>query len=376
MKQRIFIYQIITVIAFLTILVLPVFQSITKIFSTQELEGENRAIAQMPKIDMIRLDDFPSQFTSYYNDNFPFRALFFKFDYRIFFKKSPIEQVIIGKNKWLFSGTNEDKMYQGLKPFSEEQIEFAIQNLKARKNKYEEMGIKFYLVIAPTTYEVYPEHLPLYFIRTKKTLTDKFCEHLKNTDIPFIYLKEELLKNKTAGQLYCRLDNHWNELGSYFAYKATVDFIKKDFPQIPVYALADFEMTPQYNKSGNLVNMLNDNFKSIFDEDVSYQVKLKDSIKSWREVEKVGYPCVEGFPYPWVYEVTGETSCKELPNIVIIRDSYFSSLVPFFYNSFSRSVAIFDSWNYKENMDIVLNENPKIVLLFIYEPHISSLFLE
>jgi hypothetical protein len=46
---------------------------------------------------------------------------------------------------------------------------------------------------------------------------------------------------------------------------------------------------------------------------------------------------------------------------------------PFFFNSFSRSVAIFDAWRYKENMDIVSQENAKIVLLIIYEPHIRNL---
>ena len=122
--------------------------------------------------------------------------------------------------------------------------------------------------------------------------------------------------------------------------------------------------------------MLNNNFKAVFDEDVYYKVQLKDSSKSWYEVEKIGYPCVKDFPYPWVYEVDGETSFKDLPNIVIIRDSYFSTMVPFFFNSFSRSVAIFDAWKYQENMDIVSQENPKIVLLILTEANISGLFKE
>jgi len=376
MKKSVHIYQFVTVIIFLTLIILPVLQDTTQIFTLQKLEGENRSIAKMPTVNLNQLDVFPAQFTSFYNDNFPFRAFFFKFDYRILFKKSPVQQVIIGKNKWLFSGTKEAKLYQGETLFSEEDVTLIVNNLERRMKKYGELGIEFYFVIAPTTFEIYPEHLPSYFLRANETLTDKVCKQLQNTDIKFVYLKEELINNKTEGQLYCKLDNHWNELGSYFACKAILELIKEDFPEIPLYASTDFEWLPEYKKTGNLVNMLNDNFKAIFDEEVSFQVKLKDSCRSWYEVAKAGYPCIEGFPYPWIYEVTGETHDNELPNILIIRDSYFSFVIPFIYNSFSRSVSIFDSWNYKENMDIVLQEKPKIVLLVIYEPHIINLLNE
>ena len=376
MKKNIIIYQFITVIAFLVLILLPLFQDITNVFTLQKLEGENRAIAEKPKIDYRNLDTYPTQFSSFYNDNFPFRALFFKFDYRILFKKSPIEQVIIGRNKWLFSGTKEAQVYQKLNSFSEKEMSKIIQELIERKKKYDEMGIKFYIAVAPTTFEIYPEHLPRYFVRAVKTTTDRFCELLENTDIPFIYLKDELLKNKAVGQLYRSNDNHWNELGAYFAYRSIVDIMQKDFPQIPVYPLSDFELIPEPTHSGNLINMLSDNFQTLFDDDIKYEVLLKDSSKRWVEVEKAGYPCTEGFPYPWEFERDGEIPLKDLPNIVIFRDSYFNAVIPFFFNSFSRSVAIFDAWQYKENMDIVLQENPKLVLLVIYEPHISNLYYE
>ena len=373
MKKSIFIYQLSTIIIFLILIAMPLFQDITHVFTLQKLEGENREMTKMPSVNITKLDKFPSQFTSFYNDNFPFRTLFFQFDYRILLKKSPVKEVIIGQENWLFSGKNKDK-YQGIISFSDKEMQFAIRSLKERMKNYDEMGIKFYFAMVPTSYEIYPEYLPRYIFRAKKTAADKFREELQNADIPFLYLKDDLIKNKPAGQLYRKNDHHWNELGAYFAYKAIVDLIKKDFPQIPAYELTDFELTPVYTKTGNLVNMLNDNFKSLFDEDIKYEVKLNDSSKQWYEVKKAGYPCPKGFAYPWEYEQDGETPLKELPNIVIIRDSYFNAMIPFFFNSFSRSVAIFDAWKYQENMDIVLQEKPKIVLIVIYEPQISNLY--
>jgi hypothetical protein len=373
MKKSILIYQFLTVIIFLVIIVLPVFQEITHVFTLQKLEGENRATAKLPTFDLNRLDPFPSQFTAFYNDNFSFRALFFQFDYRIFFKKSPVKEVIIGRDSWLFLRTNSN-LYQGITSFSETKIQLAVQNLEARKDNYEKMGVKFYIVIVPTSYEIYSEYLPRYIRRAETTRCDKFCELIRNTDIPFIYLKEDLLKNKTAGRLYRKNDHHWSELGAYFAYKAIIDLMKKDFPQIPIYSLTDFELTPRYSKHGNLIDMLNDNFKSILDEEIYYQVNLTDSSKRYYEVKKVGYPCVEGFSYPDEYEQDAETPLKDLPNIVIIRDSYFNAMMPFFYNSFSRSVAIWDAWRYQDNMDIVSHEKAKIVLLILTEANIHNLF--
>jgi hypothetical protein len=373
MKKSILIYQFIIVIIFFTVIGLSLFQDITHVFTVQKLKGENKAAAKFPAFDLKRLDPFPAQFTAFYNENFPFRSLFFQFDYRILFKKSPIKEVIIGRDNWLFLSKNS-KVYQGLTPFSETEMQLSVHNLEQRMKEYEEMGIKFYCVITPTSYEIYPEYLPRYIMRTKKTKTDKLCELLQHTDIPFIYLKEELLKNKTAGLLYRKNDHHWNELGAYFAYKAVIDLIKKDFPQIPAYTLADFELTPKYTKNGDLLYMLNDYFKALFDEDYYYQVQVKDSSKNWHEVEKVGYPCdIAGFPEAW-YEFAAETPFKELPDIVIIRDSYFNAMMPYFLTSFSRSLAIFDGWQYKANMDIVSQENPKIVLLIVTEANIPNSF--
>jgi hypothetical protein len=372
MKKSAFIYQLITIIIFLVFIVLPLFQGITHVFTLQKLESENKAAAKFPALNLKRLDPFPPQFTTFYNENFPFREVFFQFDYRILFKKSPVKEVIIGKEKWLFSAKNGN-IYQGLTSFSDKKIQLAVQNLEERKKKYEARGTKFYFVIVPTSYEIYSEYLPNYIFRTKKTVTDKFREELQNTDISFIYLKEELLKNKPEGQLYRKNDHHWSELGGYFAYRTIIDLIKKDFPQIPLYTLTDFEMKPNHTKAGNLISMLNDSFKELFDEDIWYEVTLKDSSKIWHEVEKVGYPCIKNFPYPWEYERGGETPFKELPNIVIIRDSYFDGMKPFFFNSFSRSVAIFDNWKYRENMDVVTQEDAKIVLLILTEANIASL---
>jgi len=375
MKKIIFICQLVTIVLFLGLLGLPLFQDITHVFTLEELKGENRAMAKKPKIDVMRLDPFPSQFTAFYNDHFPFRAFFFEFDYRIFIKKSPLKQVIIGKNNWLFAGGKELNIYQGTTSCSKEKVKLVAQMLEERRKKYEDLGIKFYIAIAPSAYEIYPENLPLHILRVHKTLTDNFCEELQNTNIPFIYLKEELLKNKTAGQLYFRYDNHWNELGAYFGYNATVNLIKKDFPEIPVYALNDFKLTPEYDKTGNIINMLGDNYKAIFDEDVRYKVTLRDSSKDWYFVEKAGYPVPDKFPYPGNYEMVTETASKELPSILILRDSYFNAVRLFSSCSFSRSVIIFDDWKYREKMDIVLNEKPQIVLLFIYEAQIPDFIL-
>jgi hypothetical protein len=376
MKKSIYIPQLVTVILLLVVLGLPLFQDITHVFTLKTLEGENRAMAKMPVADINQLDTFPSQFTAFYNDHFPFRAFFFQFDYRILLKKSPIKQVVFGKDNWLFSAGKELAIYQGMINYSEYETERVAQNLESRRKKYEEMGIKFYVVIAPTAYEIYSEKLPSYILRAKKTLTDKFCQALQNTNIPFIYLKDELLKNKTAGQLFHLYDNHWNELGAYFAYNATVNLIKKDFPEIPVYSYSDFELTPEFKKDGSMINMLNDYYKGIFFFFFFYKVSLRDSAKQWFYVEKAGYPIPENFPYPSGFEIVGETPLKHLPRILTFRDSFYNAVRLFSFNSFSRSLVIWDDWKFRENMDIVLNEKPDIVLIFLCEIHIPNLFSE
>ena len=66
---------------------------------------ENRTLSAMPKLEISTYRVFPTQFEDYFNDHLPLKdQLVFAnsyLDYR-FFHSSSSDQVVVGKNGWLF----------------------------------------------------------------------------------------------------------------------------------------------------------------------------------------------------------------------------------------------------------------------------------
>ncbi len=110
-----------------------------------------------------------------------------------------------------------------------------------------------------------------------------------------------------------------------------------------------------------------DNFKDVF-----FEIKPKLGFKSF-EAPKFGYPPPPYFVYPWKYEEDREIKDSKKPRLLIISDSFGENLFPFLSEKFSRSVKIFDSWQYKLNLDIIRNEKPDVVLLLVLESNIRCI---
>ena len=92
-----------------------------------------------------------------------------------------------------------------------------------------------------------------------------------------------------------------------------------------------------------------------------------------KEAAKRNYPVPRGFAKASEYEMAFEQADTTLPRAVFIRDSYGELLMPYFKENFSRSVFIFDAWQYTFNKEIIEAEKPDIVVLEITEPFIFNL---
>lgn len=67
------------------------------------------------------------------------------------------------------------------------------------------------------------------------------------------------------------------------------------------------------------------------------------------------------------------TNQENLSKTLIVKDSYFNALIDFITPCFKESVILFDAWKYQRHLDIIEKEQPNLVILEIYEPHIRNL---
>lgn len=129
---------------------------------------------------------------------------------------------IFGSDNWLFFQNNADgtsyRDYVGDNAFSEKELASIKKNLEAQKQKAEEKGAKFILMIYPNKETIYCDKMPSYITRQSEvTRADKLVAYLQeNSDIDIIYPKKQFMEQKDICQLYYTTDTHCNMLGCFW----------------------------------------------------------------------------------------------------------------------------------------------------------------
>ncbi|HPS71921.1 MAG TPA: hypothetical protein PLM70_06680, partial [Bacteroidales bacterium] len=358
--------QYLLILLFLGLLLFPMLNR--KNFLLKDSENtENREPAPKPELTMKNLDPFPLQYEKFYNDHFSLRQTLMKSYYDLnllVYRKTPIpDQVVLGKNNWLFLGGNEVDVYTGKNRFTNEELNILKKELEYRQNYLAKQGIKFYFVIAPVKATVYGENMPENILKLHEESGGKqLLRYLKqNSTISCIDLYAIMNSCKKSGLLYFKNDNHWTKRGAFIGAMQIVKTIQHDFPTLNVLALDSMRINSTITTSGNLTAMLS---KTKLFVDTIIELTPKNGFYT-NEVSKVGYPVVKGFPYPWEFEMVRERKDTTMPKLLLISDSFGGNLFPYISEPFSRSVKIFDSWQYKLNEEIVIAEKPDVVVLIV-----------
>lgn len=131
-------------------------------------------------------------------------------------------QVLKGKNNWLFYKTEMDGHpiwdYMGINHFTEDELAAMAANLTQMRDYFEnERGIDFYITALPNKEIIYEENMPDTVARVNKvSRSEQVAEYMwANTDLVYIYPKQQLLDAKEKYQTYYSTDTHWNQLGAF-----------------------------------------------------------------------------------------------------------------------------------------------------------------
>lgn len=131
-------------------------------------------------------------------------------------------QVLKGKNDWLFYKTEMDGHpiwdYMGINHFTEEELATMAANLTQMRDYFEnERGIDFYITALPNKEVIYEENMPDTIARVNEvSRSEQVAEYMwENTDLVYIYPKQQLLDAKEKNQIYYSTDTHWNQIGAF-----------------------------------------------------------------------------------------------------------------------------------------------------------------
>ncbi len=342
-----------------------IFAPLIKMMASEKIyfsSAEKRRLSEPPeiKLEWESIQNFFPKFEAFFNDHFGYRETFIRAYNRIlhkYFGKSPVPDVVFGKDGWLFLTKNkiiED--YLGFEPLSSEELKAIGENLRNKQKWLASRGIQYLFVVAPGKQTVYPEYLPDYISsRRGRTQLDQVAEYLEaQPDLNFLDLRPALLAAKSQHRIYHLTDSHWNIRGAYAGYSKIMERIQQMFPQLNL-AVNDYrEIGTRSEKGGDLAVMIKKEesmreVTPVFEKDLHCSIMNKIDISAW---ETSG-----------ILEKAFKTECPTGQlKAIVFRDSFTILLVPFIADHFEKAFFLWKYYDHEILKELMTTFKPDIVI--------------
>lgn len=315
--------------------------------------AENRTMASLPKLQTAEglnwnyLEDAGAYFT----DHFAFRQEMVALNSKIrseIFGVSPVEDVIVGKNGWLYYAATLDD-YQHKNSVSERMLFNMAHNTALMQEYSERLGKTFLFTIAPNKNTLYDENMPdrLRFQEAEKSDARRLEPWLVRENVNYVNLFD--LFEKQEEVLYYARDSHWNEKGAVMVFDALLDAAGE-----PHETYEDLVPVQKTDYFGDLGLML---FPVGGKPENRFQYPGPDT---WDYAEG------ENVEDQFIRTINAEGE----GNLLMYRDSFGNSLLPYMAQTFGQ--AVFSRQVPYPMSDLVTYE-PDIVIVEKVERHLPTL---
>lgn len=358
---------IMTVLFVLLILTLTIFNMLkpTKAFS----ETENRPLQLLPQFSFEELFNgkYGVNFEKYTTDQFIGRDKWveIKNDIDFAIQKKDSKGVYFGQDGYLFEKLTDSTL-------NKEQLDINSKRLSAFVEKYsQKLGKdRVRAIIAPNSFEILDDKLPKF----APTIDEEYylSQMKKDMGDNFINLVDVFKDNKNSDNLYYKTDHHWTSDGAYLAYtewckSLNIKPMDKDEFTINVVS-EDFYGT--YHSKARYSGIKPDIIKQyVPKEDFTYDVDFdlgKEKSNSLYSEEFLQKKDKYSYFLDSNHSVIDiKTNVQNDKKLLVIKDSYANSFVPFAVNHFSE-VFVVDFRYYKLGMSKFIEENGITDVLVLY----------
>ena len=310
-----------------------------------------------PELDFKHLSSSVKKMNKHYNGNFGLKYsmvnTFTGFKNDVLDENPLPNKAFKGKNDWYFLGDQWNILFKdnfGNFDYTKQELIEIKEYLQTLKEGLASRGVEFYIVVPPNKHRIYSEELP-FQLQQNNTRLEVLNSYLKKEiDFEIIYLRDTLIANKKESLLYYKTNTHWNDIGAFIGYQKTINTID---PNIFKANFTDYNI--DYNSSikgdiTNMINLKNDESAIILKKKTSYQVK---SIKS-------------------TYQFEHFENSNQDKKLVMYRDSFATSWIQFFNESFGETIYLRD---YNVDYSFIDHEKPDVVIFEVVERNLSSILL-
>ncbi len=323
---------------------------------------ERRVPASRPELELTSesIATFPKRADTYWNDFFGFRHELVALHGRLRLAlgasvATPSErrEVLIGRDGWLFLANEEEvlRQFRGVDTFSPGELANWVDYLRRLHDWCSTHDVKFVCAIPPNKHTIYPEHLPKWVLRNRMGPgeLDQVEGALGGEDW-FLDLRPALRAAKEAEPfiVYSKTDSHWNLLGGYWGYRAIMERLFGPASNVPRIERKDIHIV-------------------IGDETAM-------GLSSALGVPKVLYerPIVVRLPDTTPKTAAPASLRSDSPRrVLVIGDSYFMGLRPFFEATFPE-VQFIHHGHWARLHRLVKRARPDVVVLELVERMLNN----
>jgi hypothetical protein len=227
---------------------------------------------------------------------------------------------------------------------------------------------KLLYLIPPDAITAYPETATDEMVAKKKNdysrlqqLDDYFAG---NKDIIVINLTETIRQNKDKGKLFYQTDTHWNTLGAYFGYYKMMQVIAQDFPAAAPHELSEYKVFQKYDTGGDLANFLGVDTNTV----TEYKTYCTPNFTNRATITNY---LTGSSNYVYSDQIKCVVDNPDLPNAIMITDSFGMSLLDFVTDAFGVFVRQ-TMWEYKTDLDLVAEVKPDYYIQVMVERNMAN----
>ena len=324
-------------------------------------DTENRYLQKFPEFSFESLEsgEYIRKLETYLTDHFPFRNEF------MFLKTSVLKGIGQTKISDLYLG--EDGYLLEEYTVTPESTTIPIDVLNRFNDNLPE-NTNMSLMLVPTSVEIYSEKLPKYATNTSQK--DVIDYVYKNINFDGINVYDYLEKESATMDLYYKTDHHWNTFGAYLGYVAYMNYLGMDDLERPEFEKITDEFYGTFYSKLIDNSLEKESMYKLKDDDVEYVVKdvATDTVtntiyeEKWlNEKDKYSYFLGQNKALLEIENKSVDNNKK----ILIIKDSYANSMIPFIAKEYEYTYVI-DPRLYRLDVSDYVKEKDIEEVLLVY----------
>ena len=317
-------------------------------------ENENKYLATLPEFSLKSFwnGSFESKYATFLSDQFPWRNTWIsvKSAAESLLLKTENNGIVYGKDGYL------------LPKFQSYDEEIYWDNLKSIQSFNEAAETTVHILVVPSAYTVLTEYVPkdLPVVDERSTLAEGL-PLLSGCDIVDVW---DVLQASQNDYVYYRTDHHWTTYGAYLAYSTycghagltpkNYDF--KDAPTVTGFLGTSYS---KCKKSGITADTI-----SYFPVDavLKFDGSTYDSLYDFTKISTRDKYAM--FLYGNHAQSSVESGSREKKSLLIIKDSYADSMIPFLSNHYA-TIDCIDPRYYLGSIQELCNKDYDDILILL-----------